>query len=169
MRPRVKIAQSDADIEAVRQQCRDALAWELDTFPHLRDEILTHSEPSAWEAFLSELPVLYARDKGAMLLAEVGDIPSGCILYAEVEPGIAEVRRLFVQPSARGLGVGTALVESCLQHAKEDGNRSIRLTSARFFVAALKLYHKAGFRTCDAYYEMPPEIRKYAVFMERSL
>lgn len=80
----------------------------------------------------------------------------------EFEPGVAEMKRMYVLPDYHGMGVGKALTEAFLGRAKEMGFRSARLDSIRELDNALRLYSGYGFKELEPYRFNPhPE----AVFM----
>ncbi|WP_028863460.1 GNAT family N-acetyltransferase [Psychromonas aquimarina] len=59
---------------------------------------------------------------------------------------ICELRKLFLQPESRGLGIGKALTEQCLDYAKSQGYLQCYLDTLSSMKPAIKLYENAGFR-----------------------
>ncbi|ODR27684.1 GNAT family N-acetyltransferase [Mycolicibacterium porcinum] len=89
-----------------------------------------------------------AREAG--WIAEVDGERAGCIFcMASGEPAVAKLRILLVTPGARGLGLGTRLVEECLRFARAAGYRQITLWTNDVLVAARKIYQDFGFRLVD--------------------
>jgi ribosomal protein S18 acetylase RimI-like enzyme len=110
-----------------------------------------------FEAELAALPGKYAPPSGALLLAYGQNVePLGCAALRAIEPkGCCEMKRLYVMPEGRGLGLGKALVAAILSEAARIGYREIRLDTLPTMAEALALYHKAGFKPVEAYYDTP--------------
>jgi GNAT superfamily N-acetyltransferase len=80
-------------------------------------------------------------------IAELDGSRVGCIFcVAGDEPGTAKLRILLVHPDARGHGVGTRLVETCVAFAREAGYLRVRLWTNDVLASARRIYLAAGFR-----------------------
>ncbi len=109
--------------------------------------------------------------QGRVLLGYAGDDLAGIACLKELAPGIGEVKRMYVRPSARNQGLGRALLERLLEESRQIGYQRVRLDSARFMHQAHSLYRAAGFREIGEYEgsEIPPEFRSHWMFMEKEL
>jgi ribosomal protein S18 acetylase RimI-like enzyme len=117
---------------------------------------------------LATLPGKYAPPKGDLLIARhVSGEYLGCIgLRPLVVGDICEVKRLYVSPEGRGLGIGRALVAAILATGRHIGYHEMRLDTLPGMVEAIALYRKSGFRPIPHYYETPLE---GTMFLGRSL
>ena len=110
---------------------------------------------------LAGLPGDYAAPRGRLLLARRGSIDVGCVALrplrdaAGAPAGPGEIKRLYVHPAARGSGLGRALIEAVIEHARAIGYREIRLDTLATMDAARALYASLGFRECEPYCDTP--------------
>jgi len=112
-----------------------------------------------FEAELAGLPGKYAPPAGSLLIARA---PSGealgCVAMRPIEAeSICEMKRLYVTPASRGMGLGSALVQAIVERARDAGYREMRLDTLPTMQAARAMYARAGFREIDAYYPTPVE------------
>jgi ribosomal protein S18 acetylase RimI-like enzyme len=110
-----------------------------------------------FEAEMAGMPGKYAPPAGALLLARDGaDEPVGCIGLRPILPaGCCEMKRLYVAPRGRGLGLGRALIDAIIGEAIRIGYREVRLDTLPAMTAAIALYRKAGFEPIAPYYDTP--------------
>ena len=107
------------------------------------------------EAELTSLPGRYARPGGAVLIAQDGADAAGIVAYRAFEPGIAEMKRLYVRPRWRGLRLGRELAEEAIEDARGRGYRTLLLDTLESMEAARRLYLALGFRPVAPYYDNP--------------
>ncbi|TDB81229.1 GNAT family N-acetyltransferase [Actinomadura sp. KC216] len=106
----------------------------------------------------SLLDVAGRAGKSELLVAEIGGEVGGAVTYCPpgspyaglAGPDEAEFRMLAVRESARGKGVGRAMVTACVERAREAGLSGLRLSTQKNMEAAHRLYEQMGFvRTPD--------------------
>ena len=92
---------------------------------------------------------------GLFLVATLRGEPvgSGALKFHDSEP--AELKRMWVDESARGLGVGRRILGELEKHAAEHGVRAIRLETNRTLVEAISLYRSAGYEEVPAFNDEP--------------
>ena len=88
----------------------------------------------------------YAPPTGAFILAEDAGQYVACIGLRQFAEGIGEIKRLYVVPAARGLGLGRLLVERIIVVAREIGYGSLLLDTLPFMKEAQSLYVALGFK-----------------------
>jgi len=82
-------------------------------------------------------------------IAELDGERVGCVFCTAADAeDTAQLRLLLVEPSARGAGIGTRLVDECLRFAGRSGYRRITLWTNDILADARRIYERAGFR-CD--------------------
>ena len=104
---------------------------------------------------LASLPGKYARPGGVVLIAWDGAEAAGAIAYRMLEPGVAEMKRLYVRPAYRGSGLGRELANELIEEARARGYRTILLDTLETMSAARTLYRDLGFAPVEPYYDNP--------------
>ncbi len=105
---------------------------------------------------LAGLPGKYAADsRGALLLAKVDGQAVGVVGLRDLGDGVAEMKRLYIDPAGRGHNFGRALTDAVLAEARRFGYRALRLDTFPSMVAANRIYDTLGFRDIPPYYDNP--------------
>ena len=107
---------------------------------------------------LASLPGKYAPPNGEILLAkEPNGKAVGCVAVRPLplHEACCEMKRLYVLPAGRGLGIGKKLVPAITEVATRLGYREIRLDTLPHMVEAVRLYENEGFVRTDPYYATP--------------
>ncbi len=112
----------------------------------------------ALEKEAAGLPQSYLEQGGGCLLAQVAGNPEGFVAWRAiaptdlVEPDAWEMKRLWVRPSARGLGLGRKLSQAVLDRAVAARRKAVYLDTAPASMgAAHRIYLELGFEPCGAY------------------
>jgi GNAT superfamily N-acetyltransferase len=108
-----------------------------------------------FEAELASLPGDYARPRGRMLVARIAGEPAGCVALRPVGPLDAEMKRLYVRPAFRGMGVGRLLAECVIDEARALGYSTLKLDTLPSMSAAHALYEELGFQETPPYNDNP--------------
>jgi len=121
-----------------------------------------------FDAELTGLPGQYAPPAGVLLLArDQAGTAIGCVaLRPMTQTGCCEMKRLYVAPSGRGLGLGRALAEAVVEEAARIGYREMRLDTLPTMGAAIGLYEALGFERIAPYYDTAPA---GTIFLGRAL
>lgn len=114
------------------------------------------------------LPLGYQEQGGGCLMAWIADEPAGFVAWRELPTSVArdawEMKRLWVRPAARGLGLGRLLTQAVLDRASAAKRAAIYLdTVPEAMAAAHRMYLDLGFKPCRAYHDNPIEGIVYLV------
>ena len=114
----------------------------------------------AFQGFAAEraaMPGRYAPPAGELLLARDGaGAPLGCVGLRPIRPdGCCEMKRLYVSPQGRGLGLGKALMQAVIAEGSRIGYREMRLDTLPDMIAAIAMYRAGGFVPIPPYYDTP--------------
>ena len=143
---RVLDANDSTELDHVRQFFRNYAAWlgrDL-SFQGFADE-------------MASLPGAYAPPEGRLFYAECDGRPAGCVGIRRFSDGVCEMKRLYVEPEFRALGLGRDLALAAIKAARTLGYRRILLDTLPAMRIAVKLYRELGFQEAPAYYPTPIE------------
>jgi putative acetyltransferase len=139
--PRVDVsAAEEGDLPAIRQLLQEyaaSLGFPLD----FQD----------FERELAELPGAYAPPHGTLLLARIDGEAAGCVALRRLDDGVCEMKRLYITPGHRGLGLGRLLAAAIVEAGRAGGYRAMRLDTTPNMAAAQALYTELGFRDIPPY------------------
>ncbi|HEX6037373.1 GNAT family N-acetyltransferase [Longimicrobium sp.] len=125
-------------------------------------------EPEAWAGLDAAVRAALASDDPTVqrIVAECdGQVVGSVMLYPPASDAYAgyteaatvpELRLLAVAPSARGMGVGRALVEECIRRARAIGAAELGLHTSRSMEVALRMYEQMGFVRAPEHDFQPP-------------
>ena len=116
---------------------------------------------------LRTLPGKYAPPAGRLLLARDADgAVAGGVGMWPLEPGVCEMKRLYVRAPWRGAGLGRRLAEAIVAAGRDAGHARMRLDTLGHLAEAIALYRSMGFVDVPAYYANP---LGDVIYMERDL
>ncbi len=112
-----------------------------------------------FEGEIANLPGDYAPPRGALLLAKVDGVIAGCCALRPLDSSdyvnAAEMKRLYVRPVFRGLGLGRQLAAAILDAALMAGYDSVLLDTLDDMEIARAMYEELGFKEIPPYYHNP--------------
>jgi ribosomal protein S18 acetylase RimI-like enzyme len=109
---------------------------------------------------------VYDGEQGVLLVViEPGGEVVGTAAVRRLQPGIGELKRMWVRPAHQGKGLGRPLMDACLAEARALGFQRLRLDSERKLEAAVHLYRAYGFVEVADYNRNP----RAEIWMERAL
>lgn len=146
----------DGDKQQHNVTYRDLRPGDLGWIAH-RQAVLYHEEYGwdwTYEGLVCEIFAKFVAnfdpEREAGWVAErAGTITGSVFLMQSEDPAIAKLRLLYVEPSARGLGVGRELVAKCVERARGFGYRQITLWTNDILVSARRIYQASGFRLVE--------------------
>ena len=157
-RPRsaIRVVRSRQALEEVRALFRGYGNWliehrEVTAFP----DSLLEMGLRGLEAEAESLPGSYGPPWGALFLASMEGAPVGCVALRRLGPRLGEIKRLFVRPEGRGLGIGQRLNRAALHRARKLGYSRVVLDTLSTMAPAIALYRAMGFRPIPAYWQNP--------------
>ncbi len=108
-----------------------------------------------FEEELAALPGKYSPPRGALYLAWHGDAVAGCVGVRPLHGDACEMKRLYVRPAWRGLGLGARLADASIAAARQAGYARMCLDSLPSLETAIGMYYRMGFTDTTPYYHNP--------------
>lgn len=112
-----------------------------------------HGFDSSYEALVAQIVAEYLEQhdptRERAWIAELHGERVGAIVCVRKDDTTAKLRLLHVEPSARGAGVGTVLVDECVQFARSVGYRAMELWTVSILAPARRIYQRAGFQLVE--------------------
>ncbi len=148
-----------AEIELRRPATADELARTAEIFREYAASLAVDLCFQDFDAELASLPGEYAVPRGHLLHAYVDGELAGCGAlrpFADAEDGNAcEMKRLYVRPAFRGIGLGRILAKALFDEARRAGYSTMLLDTLDDMEAARELYASLGFVEIPPYYYNP--------------
>ena len=121
----------------------------------------------SFEQELAGLPGDYAPPDGRLLLLTRANQAAGCVALHKIDNEICEMKRLYLRPQFRGLGLGKMLAEKIIAAGRESGYKRLRLDTVESnMTIAVAMYRSMGFREIEPYRPNPIAT---ALYMELEL
>ena len=117
------------------------------------DERFEHGWDQSVGIFLE--PADMAPPRGLILLARLDGEAVGCGVLWHHGGGMADAKRMWVAPRARGLGLGRRLLAELESHARAAGVHTLRLETNRALTEAIALYRAAGYEEVEPFNDEP--------------
>jgi len=93
--------------------------------------------------------------RGCLLVARLYGTPVGCGALRALERGVGEIKRMWISPRARGIGLGRRLLCELEREAKRRRMSTVRLDTNRSLSEALKLYRSSGYEPIERFNDNP--------------
>jgi len=141
------LSQKSEESYILREHCAGDMGWVIH-----RHGLLYHQEfgwNEEFEALVAEVAARFLREynpaRERCWIAEKDGEIIGSIFLVSHSKTVAKIRLLLVEPTARGLGLGTELVNECIEFARSVGYKKITLWTNSVLQAARHIYESAGF------------------------
>ena len=157
------------DVELVRKLWTDYLTWGNEMM-QITYGVHPHNPTKIVEQDIKQIDK-YLPPNGHVFLALIENKACGIGCLNSINAEIGELKRMFVDPSFRKLGVGKAILQEIINTAKERRHKKVRLNTPKFMETAHSLYAGFGFKPISVYpeVEITEDFREYLLFMELEL
>lgn len=149
LRDQVEIRDADPDDPAAQGLLADYRQFLMDHVEGATAEMLPLPLPDAPK---------YRAPTGAFLVAWSDDLPVGCVSFRPVDNRVAEIKRLWVDPVARGQGLARRLMQTIEGRARDMGFAQVKLDTNSTLQEAVALYRATGWTETAAYTAFPADV-----------
>ena len=136
------------EIRPLFQEYTDMLVQESPSFANYL--LIQH-----YGAELDDLRSKYGLPDGRLYLARADGAVAGCAALRKLDDTRCELKRMYVRPPFRGLGISAVLLDRILADAREIGYRKILLDTLPFLTTAIAMYKRRGFTEIPCYNDSP--------------
>lgn len=134
----------------------------------LLNDAITAQAPETPEEFNFRMSVEdMVGPETTLFVARLGGRAVGCGALFRHEAGFGEVKRMYVRPEARGMQIGTRLLDAIEARARREGLSHLALETAPSYRAACRVYERSGFRSRGPFADYPDS--PYSAFYEKPL
>ena len=142
---------SDSPVSITRAKAESDIALVKELFNEYAASLGVNLEYQGFSAELAGLPGKYAPPTGDLLIARLNGEAGGCVALRALAGATLEMKRLYVRPAARGMGLGKRLVEAAISSARQLSYTELRLDTLATMASAQALYRSLGFVEIPAY------------------
>jgi drug/metabolite transporter (DMT)-like permease/GNAT superfamily N-acetyltransferase len=141
----VAVASTDTQRAQVRELVGELIDWLVEE---------QGFERSYYDEELAAFDGLYFSFRGRAFLATVDGVAAACVLFRDYEPGVAEMRRMYVRPAFRRRGIARLLIAAAETEARTLGYVRLQFVTSPDFEGAVDLYTSEGFEQVPVYREL---------------
>ncbi len=169
MSAQVRSAVTAEELDAARRLIRGLLTWQRERPAEVQKLVEAYFDLDAFEIELAGLPGKYGPPDGELLIAEVSGRIVGVVASRRIDDDACEMKRMFVETSAHGQGVGRALANELIDRARAAGYASMLLDTSKGQTAAIALYRSLGFVEIPPYTEVDDVLREGMLYFRLDL
>ena len=123
----------------------------LDLVTEYGNSLEEHTCDAQFEKSVDDLRIAYAQPDACFILAMWEGMVAGCVAMRRLDDRTCEMKRLYVRPSFRGLGIGRLLVEVLIGRARATEYETMKLDTISTLETAIRLYEALGFKYIAPY------------------
>jgi GNAT superfamily N-acetyltransferase len=166
--PKISIieATEPKHVAAVERLLRDYLLWMRRRYAGHLDMIDAYFDEREWQSELADLLGHYGPPHGAIMLALVDGVPAGCVVMRGIDLDVSEMKRLFVRPAFRGMGLARRMIDVLMGLSCKRGYAHLRFETGALQTESESLYRSMGFQCIPPYYACSDLLRESGRFFE---